>query len=51
VNAVRIAQNDDNYHRFFEERKSWLISLGAFRGVEEKIYRDTWEDLKQMKRG
>ena len=51
VNAMRIAQNDKNYHEFFNSRKAMLSRLGAFGDMEERVYRDNWEDLKQMKRG
>jgi len=51
VNATRIAGNNEEYSRFFEEKRMCLSRLGAFRETEERIYRDTWEDLKQMKRG
>jgi len=51
VNAIRIAGNNEEYHPFFEEKRMCLSRLGAFREVEKRIYQDTWEDLKQMKRG
>jgi len=51
VNVIRIAGNNEEYHSFFEQKRMCLSRLGAFREAEERIYRDNWEDFKQMKRG
>ena len=50
VNVPRIAGNNENYGQFLREGRSTLVRLGLL-SAEVDEYKETWEDLKQKKRG